>query len=67
MKTEVVYRVQENPDFIKDEGTGAVLNTNIDALKAYRARKRQNKKIEELEQDMKDIRRLLGMVLEKLQ
>lgn len=67
MKTEVVYRVQENPDFIKDQSTGAVLNTNRDALKAYKARKFQSKKIEKLEQDMKDIKQILTVIMEKLQ
>jgi hypothetical protein len=64
MEKEVIVRVQENPDYIKDEGTGAVLNTNIAKLKEYKLRKRQNKKIEQLQGEVEQLKDLVRALLE---
>ena len=64
MEREVIYRVQENPDFIKDQNNGAVLNTNIAKLKEYKLRKRQNRKIEDLQSEVAELKALLRLVLE---
>ena len=44
MERNVIYRVQENPDYIKDQETGAILNTNIAKLKEYKLKKKQDQK-----------------------
>lgn len=64
MEHEIVYRVQENPDYIKDQDSGAVLNTNVAKLREYKLRKRQNRKIEDLQSEVAELRALLRVVLE---
>ena len=64
MEREVIYRVKENPDYIKDDDTGAVLNTNVAKLKEYKLRKRQNRKIEDLQSEVAELKALLRVVLE---
>lgn len=67
IEQEIVYRVQENPDFIKDQETGAVLNTNVSKLKEYKIRKQQNAKISRIEDDIRELKELLHLVLERQQ
>lgn len=46
--TEYV-KVEDAPDLVKDLSSGAVLNTNIQALEAYRKRREKLNKTEQLE------------------
>lgn len=62
---QIVYRVQENPDFIKDQETGAILNTNHSKLKDYKLRKQQNNKINKLQDEINELKSLLKLVLEE--
>lgn len=64
MEREVIYRVKDNPDYIKDNGTGAVLNTNVAKLKEYKLRKRQNRKIEDLQTEVAELKALIRVILE---
>ena len=64
MEKEIIYRVQENPDYIRDIETGAVLNTNVAKLRDYKLRKRQNKKIQDLQGEVAELKALLRVVLE---
>ena len=65
MEKEVVYRVQDNPDYIKDQTTGAILNTNVAKLKDYKLRKKQSQKIEDLRDEVEELKNLLRQVLEE--
>ena len=65
MEKEIVYRVQENPDYIKDQTTGAILNTNVAKLRDYKLRKKQSQKIEDLRDEVEELKNLLGQVLEE--
>ena len=65
MEREVIYRVQENPDYIRDIETNAVLNTNIAKLRDYKLRKKQNKKIQDLQSEVAELKALLQAVLEE--
>lgn len=65
MEKEIIYRVQENPDYIKDPDTGAVLNTNVAKLREYKLRKKQNRKIEDLQSEVAELKALLRLVLEE--
>jgi hypothetical protein len=67
MEQTVIYRVQENPDYIKDQETGAVLNTNIAGLNEYRLKKQQSNKIHTLEEEIKELRALIRVVIERQQ
>jgi len=46
--TEYV-KVENAPDLVKDLSSGAVLNTNVQALEAYRKRREKLNKTEQLE------------------
>lgn len=65
MEREVIYRVQENPDYIRDIETNAVLNTNAAKLRDYKLRKKQNKKIQDLQSEVAELKALLRSVLEE--
>lgn len=64
MEQSIVYRVKENPDYIKDESTGAILNTNVAKLKEYKLRKQQNNKINMLQAEVQELKTLVQMLLE---
>jgi hypothetical protein len=65
MEKEIVYRVQDNPDYIKDQTTGAILNTNVAKLRDYKLRKKQSQKIEDLRDEVEELKNLLRQVLEE--
>lgn len=65
MERDVIYRVQENPDYIRDIETNAVLNTNTAKLRDYKLRKKQNKKIQDLQGEVAELKALLQAVLEE--
>jgi hypothetical protein len=65
MERDVIYRVQENPDYIRDIETNAVLNTNAAKLRDYKLRKKQNKKIQDLQSEVAELKALLRSVLEE--
>ena len=65
MERDVIYRVQENPDYIRDIETNAVLNTNTAKLRDYKLRKKQNKKIHDLQSEVAELKALLQAVLEE--
>ena len=64
MEREIIYRVKDNPDYIKDDDSGAVLNTNVAKLRDYKLRKKQNRKIEDLQSEVAELKALLRVVLE---
>jgi hypothetical protein len=66
MEQQIIYRVKENEDFIKDQATGALINTNNAALEAYKAQKKSSTRVQQLEQkvdqlssDLTEIKSLL--------
>lgn len=53
--------------FIRDENnSGAVLNTDHQGLKAYKMRKQKSKEIDNLKEEVNDIKKMLGLILEKI-
>lgn len=64
MEKEIIVRVQDNPDYIKDEGTGAILNTNIAKLKEYKLRKKQSTKIQNLQEEVEQLKDMVRALLE---
>lgn len=65
MERDIIYRVQENPDYIRDIETNAVLNTNTAKLRDYKLRKKQNNKIQNLQSEVAELKALLKAVLEE--
>lgn len=45
---------------------GCVLNTDDSALKAYKLKKQKNKEIDTLKEEVKDIKNMLALILEKI-
>ena len=53
--------------FVRDNNnTGCVLNTDNNALKAYKLKKQKNKEIDNLKEEVKDIKNMLALILEKI-
>ena len=72
--TNIVTRVKEAPDFIKDDDTGALINTNVDALQAYRRKKRLDQeqrimaqRVGNLELKLNGIESMLKQILERVE
>jgi hypothetical protein len=64
-------KVENRKDLNKDMHSGAILNTDISSVAAYKARKNEiNKmrlmesKVESMEKDLKDIKSLLQKIVE---
>ena len=47
---ESLVKIQDSPDLLKDTVSGAVLNTNVKALAAYKAKRNYISKVDTLEQ-----------------
>lgn len=47
---ESLIKIQDSPDLLKDTVSGAVLNTNVKALAAYKAKRNYISKVDTLEQ-----------------
>lgn len=53
--------------FVRDSNNpGAVLNTDQDALEAYKLRKKNANKLHQLEKEVSDIKNMLSLILTKL-
>lgn len=65
MESEVIYRVKDNPDFIKDQDNGAVLNTNTVKLREYKEKKKNTNMILGLQQEVTELKQLVKMMLEE--
>lgn len=64
------YKVQDNQSFAKNPTRGTVVNTNTSAYRARRAKldneEAMQSRINKLENDMDDIKSLLGQIIDKL-
>lgn len=45
-------KIEDNPDYVKDIETNAILNTNLDALTEYRNKRKQANLIRSMEQEI---------------
>lgn len=53
--------------FIRDmNNPGAVINTDNAALKAYKFKKQKYKEIDNIKEEVKDIKNMLSLILDKL-
>lgn len=63
-------KVKDHENLVKDTETKAVLNTDLTSLEAYRAhRNKQRQKdneIERLKEDVKEIKDILQLLVEKI-
>ena len=62
----------DRPDLVRDTSTGAIINRNAEALVAYKKRKAQARKVQELdnrmsniEQSVSEIHSMLSQLMEQ--
>lgn len=72
--TMTMRRAKEAPDYLVDSSNGAMVNTNNRALVAYRRKRAYTNKmvgmadrVDQLEQDMGEIKSLLKILIERTQ
>ena len=60
-------KIEDAPDYVKDTNSGAILNTNVRALEAYRTKREKQKSLENrvasLENNINELKSLLLAVL----
>jgi hypothetical protein len=61
-----LIKVEDSPDLLKDTVSGAVLNTNVKALAAYKARQNYISKVDTLEQKVNSMESNLREIKELL-
>jgi hypothetical protein len=54
--TDKYHKVEDRPDLIKDTDTGAILNTSISALEAYKKQRSHLGKINTIENDVNHLK-----------
>lgn len=63
-------QVEGDASFVRDKETGAVLNTNSSEIKQARARKKarlqEKNELDNLKQDVSDMKIMLSKILEKI-
>lgn len=52
-------KIEDAPDLVKDTKSGAILNTNVRALEAYRKQREKSGKVETLETRVKSLENTL--------
>tara|TARA_B110000285_G_C14934797_1_gene519051 strand:- start:419 stop:637 length:219 start_codon:yes stop_codon:yes gene_type:complete len=72
MTTKKTVKIKENPDFIKDFDTGAVINTNNSAYEARLVQmekrkldEQQSKDIEDMKEEIADLKKLIKKLVSK--
>jgi hypothetical protein len=70
--SETMRRAREAPDYLVDSKNGAMINTNNQALRAYKMKREYDRKmvgvadrVERLEKDMGEIKSLLQILVER--
>ena len=66
-------KVKENPDLVRDMDNQAILNTNMDALEAYKKRRQKEREVSQslsdiniMKQDINELKSLMQRILEKI-
>jgi hypothetical protein len=67
---ERLEKVKENPNLVRNSFNRAILNTDIEGLKAYKARKNKEQKviseINNMKQDINELKTLMQRILDKI-
>lgn len=61
-----IVKIKDAPGIVKDITTGALLNTNTEALLAYRARREHAEKVNTLQSDVQNLKSELKEIKELL-
>ena len=61
--------IENEQDLVKDSDTGAILNTNLDSLSAYKAKRKKDaemqNRVNKMENDIGDIKSMLKELINK--
>lgn len=49
-------KIENLPDLVKDTRSGAILNTNVRALEAYRKKREKSDKVDKLESEISSLK-----------
>jgi hypothetical protein len=66
MTKQKIIKVEDAPDLVKDTVTGALLNTNVSALRAYKARMAQANHLNDMQQQILDLKTEIREIKELL-
>jgi hypothetical protein len=73
MQERKLLPIQQHPGFVKDTGSGAILNTDNDKLTAYKKQKKlmralatNEERIEKLETDIHEMKDMLKLLVSKM-
>ena len=62
-------KIEGEQDLVKDKETGAIINTNMDSLSAYKQKRKkdidQKNRIDRMENDIGDIKSMLKELINK--
>ena len=62
-------KIENEEDLVKDRETGAVINTNLDSLSAYKATRQKDldmkNRVDKMENDIGDIKSMLKELINK--
>jgi tetrahydromethanopterin S-methyltransferase subunit B len=62
-------KIEGEQDLVKDKETGAIINTNMDSLSAYKQKRKkdidQKNRIDKMENDIGDIKSMLKELINK--
>lgn len=65
-----MYKIKDNPDLAKDPRSGAVINTNVQAMRSAKERKirsaAEKERIDQMENDINEMKEMLKAILSKL-
>ena len=69
-RLERLEKVKENPNLVRNSFNRAILNTDIEGLKAYKAQKNKEQKvtseINNMKQDINELKTLMQRILDKI-
>jgi hypothetical protein len=69
-RLERLEKVKENPNLVRNSFNRAILNTDIEGLKAYKAQKNKEHKvtseINNMKQDINELKTLMQRILDKI-
>jgi hypothetical protein len=55
-------QIEDNPDYVKDAETNAILNTNLEALAEYKRKRKQSMLIRHMEQEINMLKEELAKI-----
>jgi len=55
-------KIEDNPDYVMDSENNAILNTNLDLVTEYKAKRKQTKLVKTLEQEINMLKKEIAAI-----